>query len=72
MLAANHEHYLATLCGLGTSELGLTTGDARRLALEVLTVAHGSRHLVPNLLAWLTAAMTSAARGHRRPDGEAV
>ena len=72
LLAENHEHYLATLCHLGTSELGLTPDDARALALEVLTVAQGSRHLGPNVLTWLTATMTSAARGHRRTDGETV
>lgn len=72
MLGAMHEHYLATLCRLGTSELGLTADEARTLAYEVLAVAAGSRHLVPDVLAWLTAAMTSAARAHRRTDAGPV
>lgn len=67
-----HEHDLATLCRIGTSELGLTPDEARTLAYEVLTVAAGSRHLVPDVLAWLTAAMTAAVRAYRRTDAGSV
>jgi DNA-directed RNA polymerase specialized sigma24 family protein len=63
---AFYHRHLSALVQLGTSECGLSRRDARNLAHEVLVASLGNTARIPNLDAWLTATMRSAALTHQR------
>lgn len=66
---ALYDHYLSLLTLLGTSECGLSHHAATHLAHEVLLASVGNSSRIPNLRAWLTAAMRSAAQLHQEKHG---
>jgi hypothetical protein len=62
---ALYEQYMATLTLVGTSECELSHDEAGMLAHDVLVASLPRIGRVPDLQAWLTAAMRAAARTHR-------
>ena len=59
---AFYDHYIPLLVALGTAECGLSQPDAQKLAHEVLVASCANVARIPDLRAWLTATMRSAAR----------
>lgn len=63
--AAFYDHYRSALVVLGTSECGLSRTDAQNVAHEVLMASLGNKNRIPDMHAWLTATMRSAAQTYK-------